>query len=183
MILLLTKRKPCSGTVREDRFTPSQKGNPGFVLAPNTRQFSFRPPLTPKSHRHLSSSELGALLDKFFAVCDWWRKPVCDEKLSQMEGNGRRFRHLELSKGVFSYVNFLTVWGLRIVTHSGRLTVKKYGCWVVTFRTGYTFLGFLFVEETSIFLKKTHIYYLKICLSPTTLKYLSFVKKLIFFRI
>ena len=33
------------------------------------------------------------------AVCDWWRYCIalCDVKFSQIEGNGRKFRHIELS--------------------------------------------------------------------------------------
>ena len=34
-----------------------------------------------------------------FAVCDYC-KALCDEKFSQIEGNGRKFRHLELSNSV-----------------------------------------------------------------------------------
>ena len=38
------------------------------------------------------------------AVCDWWRycKALCDVKFSQMEGNGRKFRHIQLSNSVIS---------------------------------------------------------------------------------
>ena len=34
-----------------------------------------------------------------FAVCDWWRhcKALCDGKFRQIEGNGPKFRHIELS--------------------------------------------------------------------------------------
>ena len=41
------------------------------------------------------------LLESFvadFAVCDWWR--WCDEKLNNLEGNGRTISHIELSISV-----------------------------------------------------------------------------------
>ena len=38
------------------------------------------------------------------AVCDWWRycKALYDEKFFQTEGNGRKFRHIQLNNSVIS---------------------------------------------------------------------------------
>ena len=51
---------------------------------------------------------MGTLLEKFladFAVCDEWRfcKALYDVKFSKVEGNGRTFRHIELSHSVITY--------------------------------------------------------------------------------
>ena len=45
-----------------------------------------------------------------FALCNVWRycKALCDVRFSQVEENGRKFRHIELSKSVYQ-INFLTV--------------------------------------------------------------------------
>ena len=45
-----------------------------------------------------------------FAVCNWWRycKAVCDVKFSQIEGNGKKCRRIELSNSVIRLI-FLKV--------------------------------------------------------------------------
>ena len=48
------------------------------------------------------------LLEKFWRISlyifEWWRycKALCDVKLRQIEGNGKKFRHIELSNSVIS---------------------------------------------------------------------------------
>ena len=48
------------------------------------------------------------------AVCDWWRYCIalCDVKFSQIEGNGRKFRHIELSnKKISRNLLCMFIWG------------------------------------------------------------------------
>ena len=61
------------------------------------QQAAHHPPHT----RHQASRQEGTrtvrkvLAD--FAVCDCYCKALCDVKFRQLEGNGRTFRHIELS--------------------------------------------------------------------------------------
>ena len=48
------------------------------------------------------------MLPYFAVLCEWWRycKALCDLKCSQIEGNGGKFRHIEISNTVASSVKF-----------------------------------------------------------------------------
>ena len=48
-----------------------------------------------------------ALTEKFWYISLYvtlYCKDLCDEKVRQIEGNGRKFSHKELSKSVLSYI-------------------------------------------------------------------------------